>query len=290
MSLQEMEQKSQKLIYEIRQINDINEELIMQIEEILPQYSKYYKDYSIDNPGQFISNNQATLFMAYTKVFTVPVLITNGKKAFANASGLLLNLDRKFLVTNFHVYEKWKKLNDESTTYFQIGSVSIPVEDSIIDINRTLDLITISVPEFLLEMLSISSYKKFYTPENWSIETEKGTMVVASGYPGKIRDDHMGFSALHHGSIIDEITDITESKYIMPFNRDEWKQVLGIKDIKDLTSLGGFSGGPVFSFDHGVVNLVGIIFEDGGDFFDGIRIIRKSMINTDGTINNQWGY
>lgn len=290
MSFQILEQSAQKILNTIHQKNDIDENLINQIEELLPQYSEYYERFTIQYPGQFISDNQIELFMAYTKALTVPVLITNRNRTFANASGLILNLDKKFLVTNFHVYEEWKKLNAKSETFFQIGSVSMPVEDLIIDTNETLDLITISAPDLLIEMVSNVSYKKCYTPQNWPYETQKGTMVVVSGYPGKLRDDCAGFSHLHHGSIVEQIADSTESKYIVSFNRNTWKKVYGIKDVNELTSLGGYSGGPVFIVDNGTVNLVGVIFEDGGNFFDGIRVIRSSVINTDGTINTQWGY
>lgn len=287
-----LEKMAKELVNVIHQKNEINEELVNQIEELLSQYKKYYKFAYLSYPGQFISDYQASLFMAYTKALTVPILITDGKKVFANASGVILNLNKKFLVTNFHVYEAWENLNNKSKTFFQIGSISIPVENSIIDKNKSLDLISISVPDQLIEMVSNISYKKSYSPENWPFETEKGAIVVASGYPGKIREDYieLGLSHLNHGSITDQITDLTESKYIMKFNRDEWQQVLGIKDPNDLTDLGGFSGGPVFFCNNGTINLVGIIFEDGGDFFDGIRVVQSSLINGDGTISHQWGY
>ncbi|NHC43469.1 hypothetical protein G6549_26855 [Bacillus sp. MM2020_1] len=288
-SFQELEQMSQKLFNTIRQMNDINEELINQIEELLPQYTQYYKDYPNSSPGQFISDNQIGLFMAYTKAFTVPIVIANRNKIFANASGLLLKLDRTFLITNLHVYEEWKKLNDQLENFFQIGSLSIPVEDLIIDKNSSLDLISISLPEQVIKLIEIDSYKKFYSPKNWPFETEKETIVVASGYPGKVRKDYIGFTHLKHGSVAEKITDLTESKYIVPFNRHVWEEVIGVYP-NELTDLGGFSGGPVFSFENDVVNLIGIIFEDGGNFFDGIRVIRSSVINTDGTISNQWGY
>lgn len=290
MSFQELEQKAQRLVNTIHQKNDINEELINQIEELLPQYSQYYEKFPIAYRGQFISDSESTLAMAYTKALTVPILITKDNRACANASGLLLSLDRNFLVTNFHVYEEWEKLNKESKTYFLIGSISIPVESLIIDKNKSLDLISILVPDQLMEIISTISYKKFHSPHNWPFETEKETIVIASGYPGKMREDYIGFTDLYHGSIAEKITDLTESKYIVPFNRNQWEQALGIKDPNNLKNLGGYSGGPVFLFDKGTVNLVGIIFEDGGNFFDGIRIIRSSLINTDGTISNQWGY
>nr|WP_263326064.1 serine protease [Neobacillus sp. Marseille-Q6967] len=290
MSFLELEQRSQELLDVIRNINEINGELISRIEDLLPNYAEYYDYFDITNPGQFISQNQAALFMAYSKVHTVPILITTNNRVVANASGLLMQLDRSFLITNYHVLEAWNQLNEESETLFQIGSTSIPVEDLIIDSNRSLDLITISVTNELLESISNISLKKFYSPQNWPIEAEVGTLVVASGFPGALREDGIAFSNLHHGSIVEQITDLTESKYIIPFDRNMWEQVLGVNHLNQITSLGGFSGGPVFSLNISDVDLVGIIFEDGGNFFDGIRVIRSSVINRNGTINTLWGY
>lgn len=291
MNFQELEEISQKLLNIICKDNDIYEETTDLIEEILPLYSQYYKDYPNLSSGQFISDKQIDLFMAYIKVFTVPILITKDDMVKANASGVLLDLDQKFLITNFHVYEQWRKLNEESKTFFLFESISLPVEDLIIDVNRSLDLISILVPDELYKLISTVSYKKFFTPNKWPYEAERGTIVIASGYPGKMREDYADYTHLHHGSVAERITDLTESKYIVPFNRNLWEPAnFGVKDVSGLTNLGGFSGGPVFSFDNRVVNLVGIIFEDGGNFFDGIRVIRSSLINTDGTFNNEWGY
>lgn len=289
MSLEELEEKSKELINDINLQNEIDIELIRRIKEALFQYMEHYEDKNIIT-GQFITRNHAILAMAYTKVFTVPIVITNQSGVVANASGILFSLDHTFLVTNYHVYEEWKRLSNHSKVLFQVGSASIPVEDLKIDSNKSLDLITITITEEIIQKISLVSPKEAFSSNKWNLTAEVGNVVVASGFPGKLREDGQGFSDLHHGAIVESINEVTESKLIIPFDRSTWEKVLGVKEADQLTSLGGFSGGPVFMFTEKEISILGVIFEDGGDFFDGIRVVHSRVLNRDGTIDTTWGY
>jgi hypothetical protein len=289
MTLIELDEKAQELFNRVKKSNEITPEIIKHIEEILPLYSHFYVDYDI-KPGQFITKNQAGLYMSYIKMFSVPILITNNSGIVANASGVLIRLDNNILVTNYHVFDEWRRQQLRGETLFQVGSISIPVENMILDFNSSLDLITIQITEEIFNQISQVSYKKFFVPQEWPVNEKVGTMVIASGFPGKLREDGNGFSNLYFGTIVEQITDATETKYIIPFERSTWGQVLGVKNPNDLTSLGGFSGGAVFSNINNELKLSGVIFEDGGNFFDGVRVIRSSVIKQDGTINTEWGY
>ncbi|KUP08444.1 hypothetical protein Q75_02795 [Bacillus coahuilensis p1.1.43] len=289
MKIAELEVKASEILNSINEINEITPEIIKQIENTLPLYSQFYLEYDIAT-GQFLTKNHSALFMSYIKVFTVPILITNVSGVVANASGVLLSLSKNILVTNYHVYDEWRKQQRNEETLFQIGSISLPVEEIILDCNTSLDLVTLEISDEIINKVCQTSYKKLFIPQKWPVNSEVDEVVVASGFPGKLRSDSTGFSNLYLGTIAEPITDATESKYIIPFDRTTWEKVLGVQDVNSLTSLGGFSGGPVFSNKNNEINLSGIIFEDGGNFFYGIRVIRSSLINRDGTINTTWGY
>jgi predicted amidohydrolase len=111
-------------------------------------------------------------------------------------------------------------------------------------------------------------------------------MVYVAGWPGILREDGSGYSNIFYVSINGEVSDITDRRFIVEFNRDEWIVTLGVREPEELEHYGGFSGGPVFLFIDGELKLVGFICEDGANFFDGMQIVQSSFINRDGTIHH----
>lgn len=158
-----LEERAKNIINSIKEINEITPEIINQIEQTLPLYSQFYEDYVIES-GQFLTENHVTLFMSYIMAFTVPVMIINKSGVVANASGVFLGLGKNILVTNYHVYDEWKKQQMKEETFFQIGSVSVPVQEIILDFNTTLDLVTLEISDEVINRVSKISYKKFFTP------------------------------------------------------------------------------------------------------------------------------
>ncbi|MGG3449577.1 S1 family peptidase [Domibacillus aminovorans] len=238
------------------------------------------KDYSKQiQKGRYRGDGYGEIFVTYFKNFTVSIVFGDEKRN--NGSGCLLRLNRDFLITNAHVIK-----GAIAAERLLIGSVEVgKIEEKIISIDDELDLAVIDLSDGLNKDLEDTG-KMFFEPKSWpSSECEIGDHVFIVGFPGIFREDEELFSSVYYTAIHEEIMDVTDRRLVSGFNRENWKKTLGLKEISDLKRLGGLSGGPVFICRDDIPELLGFTYEDGGGFFDGVKIIKSYFIDKDGEIS-----
>lgn len=246
---------------------------IKEVIGVIKEYSKkLQKGYSRED-------GYAEIFVNYIKNFTVPIVF--GVEKRNNGSGCLLRLNRDLLVTNAHVIRG--AIPEERVL---IGGIEVfKIAEKIISIDDDLDLAVIDLSDGLNEEIEDKG-KMFFEPKSWpSSECEIGDQVFIVGYPGVFREDTELLSTIYYAAIREEIMDVTDRRLVSNFNRENWEKKIGVKEISELKRLGGLSGGPVFICRDDIPELVGFTYEDGGGFFDGVKIIKSSFINRDGEIS-----
>lgn len=211
--------------------------------------------------------------------YTISILIVtdNGNN---NGSGCLLKLEENILVTNAHVINF--ALNEG---HMFISGVKIEnIRERLLSKSEVLDLATIKLSNEIVEEL-IKREKVLYEPPAWPpVECAPNDLVIISGFPGDLRVDDSFETSLYFTAILEELADVSDRRMITQFNRENWIKSGGIREIDELNQLGGFSGGPVFSFAGGILELVGFTYENGGNFFDGVQIVKSNLINSFGEI------
>lgn len=260
-----------KQIYDEEDTNTKQEHLLQTIDN-LELYSKHILK------GEPRSDAYSEIFVTYLKHFTLSIVF--GEDSRNNGSGCLLRLNKDLLVTNAHVMRAAIAANS-----VLIGQVEVfNIEESLLSIDDELDLAVVELSIEVKEEIEDTG-KMFFQPKSWpSNNPEIADHIYIVGFPGVFREDEEIFSVLHYAAIHETIMDVSDRRLLSEFNRENWKKALGQKEISELTRLGGFSGGPVFIFRDGTAELVGFTYEDGGNFFDGIKIIRSHHINKDGCI------
>ena len=249
------------------------QENIQEIINVVKNYSRQLQQ------GKSRTNAIAQIFVTYFKNFTVSILF--GGETRNNGSGCLLRLNKDFLVTNAHVIKG--AIKEERVL---IGNVEVKdLKNKILSINDELDLAVLDLSDGLNEELEYTG-KMFFEPKSWPSSTcELEDQVFIVGFPGVFREDEKMFSSVYYTGIREEVMDVTDRRIVSGFNRENWKKSLGLKEISELSRLGGLSGGPVFICRDDVPELVGFTYEDGGSLFDGVKIIKSSFINEDGEIS-----
>ncbi len=231
--------------------------------------------------GDYREEGYGEIFVTYFKSFTVPIVFEDSRtKKRDNGSGCLLRLDRDFLITNAHVVNGALKAE-----FILIGKIEVEnLKEKIVSIDEDLDLAVIDLSDGVNEELEQSG-KMFFKPKSWpSSNCEKDDLVYICGFPGVFREDEELFSTIYFAAIHERIMDVTDRRYISEFTREKWRKALGVKEIVELERLGGLSGGPVFKCRDDLIELVGFTYEDGGGFFDGIKIIKSNFIGTNGEL------
>lgn len=222
--------------------------------------------------------------------YVTPIVIVTpnaDRHLINNGTGVFLELDQKMLITNEHVLTACKGAPKDA--HVLIGGHNMAIEDfvqvaskSSSDVN--LDLAVIKIPENLIEPWVINQNKLFYKPESWPLQVpQRNNMVFLAGYPGVLRENNGNEIGTFFACIQDQIMDVDVTCSIMNFNRDEWVKQLGVRDVEELTRLGGFSGGPMFLFLDGKLILLGIVRQGDSDFFD-MQFVHTKFIRKNGEI------
>lgn len=242
------------------------------------------------NNGAIRNMDYYNLISVMIQKYSIPIVIAtphNGRHLINNGTGLFLELDQRLLITNEHVLTACK--NAPEGAAILIGEYNMSVEDFVQATlesrsNTNLDLAVIKIPETLIESWVIHQNKLFYKPESWPPQLPQNrNMVFLAGYPGVLREDKGNEIGTFFASIQDEIMDVGVTSSIMNFNKMEWIKRLGVRNIEELTRLGGFSGGPMFLFLDGKLILLGIIRQGDGDFFD-MQFVHARFIQNNGEI------
>lgn len=236
--------------------------------------------------GRARNGGYADLVMRHLRAFISPVIIRSANE-IQNGTCFFVELeDKNIAVTNHHVIQHWLDLKKNGIkAEFRIGNVIYPsdLEPFIIDSCQQLDLATILIPpDIKLAMGDKGTLFYEYEPP---VTVNKGDMVFALGWPGALREDQIKQSNIYVATILDEVIDTTDRRFIIQFHRDDWTKRFGEKEIADLTSLGGLSGGPVFLLSDGDLHLVGVIYENMEGFIDGVQCVHFKHIKPDGHID-----
>ncbi|MDP4553576.1 trypsin-like peptidase domain-containing protein [Alkalihalobacillus macyae] len=249
------------------------------------------------NEGKY-QKLSAEILQTLLKIYVCPVITVfwdedKKEQAITAGTGVLLNLNEKFVVTNKHVidaYRNKKKKGEEAI--FQVGAAVINLEDAIIDENETLDLATIRVSLEQLKTISETSYKEFFNPIDWPAKTKisNGDVITIIGFPKVYRQTVSPTSSQFNSATATlPVMDANDKPLYVEIDLEKTEQIFGDDDPdKLLESLGGLSGGGVFFSNYDKLELIGIIKEDGAALFTGIQGSYSDLINRDGTISTQY--
>jgi|GEM_PF-3405400 len=244
----------------------------------------------------------AQLLQTYLKLHVCPVVAPYWDNEFqsprvSSGSGVLLNLDEKFLVTNRHVIESYRSKKREKAPIvdnpiIQVGAVKIDLDTALIDENETLDLATIKITDEELSIISETSYKEFFNPAQWHKEIKLNSQdtITIAGFPGVYRHDISSTESLFNSATATmPVMDSNDKTIYVEIEVEKAITIFGKEDPTDLNiSLGGLSGGGVFFFNEEGLDLIGIIKEDGAGLFKGVQATYSNLINKDGTISKKY--
>jgi hypothetical protein len=234
--------------------------------------------------GKVRNLDYADLLMVHLHAFISPVIIKSNDD-INNGTCFFVELEDKCIaVTNYHVVQHWLDLRSNGVLAdFRISNYVYPMMDQcLIDSCETLDLATILIPNHI-KLMMVQEGKLFFKYKD-PLNVEVGDMVFALGWPGVLREDQINSSNLYVTTIHDEVISVSDRRFIIEFHRENWLKRMCEKEITDLTSLGGLSGGPVFLFSDGILHIVGVIFENVSAFVDGVQCVHFKHIRADGTI------
>ena len=160
---------------------DINQGNAEKLKAVFEYVKSNYSDFSSDQVmlGQVLQT--------YLKIHVCPVVIVYWDEAIeapnvSSGTGVLLNLEDKFLVTNRHVIEfyrhkKREKAEGVDNPIIQVGAVKINLDNALIDENETLDIATIKLTDEDLSIISATSYKEFLVPDNSNKKKKISSLV-----------------------------------------------------------------------------------------------------------------
>jgi len=156
---------------------------------------------------------------------------------------------RKFAITNFHVIEKYRELKKEKANLIlQVGSCIIDIEESIIEENKSLDLVTFQIDDNIMDV----NKKQFCSCSNWPPErAKKEENILYVGFPGKFREtksiNEFNFYAV---AFFEVVSECSEEHFSVLIDRKLWSKRFGLKDISEFDNWGGFSGAGIFRFNE----------------------------------------
>lgn len=226
--------------------------------------------------------------------YVVPAIIADppeqpNAKVYANGTCSFFDTGiRKLAVTNWHVVEAFhlQKIKKRDVI-FQLGPLIFDIENRLIDSDKIRDIAVMDITEADLKVINKQSFQCLDWPPE---RVKKDECVAFAGYPGIFRSIPGNQRILSQSVLMLElVADSSSEQFIIELQRNEWVKQLGIRDISELTSFGGFSGAAVFRLKNiqpiAVIEPVGIVFEHG-ETFDIHRIRHIDFINADGTIRS----
>jgi len=196
-------------------------------------------------------------------------------------------------ITCYHVIEEYRSLLEkDSEIVFQIGNIKLDPIKLLIDENRDLDIVTLSLNEKGIEEqlkdeeMGSSFFKPILWPPN---DVQEGEFLAFGGFPGTWRQQPSSreviFDSFSSGACK---VGIVRDDYIQcHFEREYWVQPTKNtpRDSININNLGGLSGSPAFILRSLYWEFVGIVYEYM-ESFDILRIRPAKFIRKDGTINS----
>lgn len=208
----------------------------------------------------------------------------------AMGTATLIHLNgRFFAITCHHVVQAFRELADQPR-HMQIGEFPLDPDAQLVSESKSLDVAVIEIqPHQLLEGSSGIGLQreKFFGPRTWPPDQITEDEVISfAGFPGVWREqvgiNRFEIFMLSHGAA--GVHSISGTKFV---TRLELERCESLMSVKEITDLGGMSGGPVFRWRKGDLEpqLVGIIYEYQ-EAYDLLFIRSTAVIRPDGTIDD----
>lgn len=208
----------------------------------------------------------------------------------ATGTATLIHLNgRFFAITCHHVVQAFREFADQPC-YMQIGELPLDPNFQLVSENKSLDLAVIEIhPRQVVDSRSDTGLRreKFFGPRTWPPDRITEDDVISfAGFPGVWREqvgiNRFEIFMLGHGA--SGVHSISGTKFV---TRLELEKCDSLTSVKEITDLGGMSGGPVFRWRKSDVEpqLVGIIYEYQ-EAYDLLFIRSTAVIRPDGTIDD----
>jgi len=187
----------------------------------------------------------------------------NGTAAFVNTGST------KIVVTNSHVYRRFKELQQAETSFrmFLTGSVQHQVlelrdEYILADGGHAVDLAVFSFPNAdQVELIG----KEYFKADPWPApRVQEGASAVIIGFQGTHRQVGETTLTVNLTAICDRVT-ASSTRHLILVDEDLARVSVKVnQSLGELGPLGGMSGSPVFTMDkESHANLVGFLYETG---------------------------
>jgi len=207
----------------------------------------------------------------------------------AIGTATLIHLGGRFLaVTCHHVVQAFREASQPR--HMQVGELPLDPDAQLVSESKSLDIAVLEIKNHqLLDDRSGMGLRrdKFFGPRTWPPDPITEEDVISfSGFPGVWREqagiNRLEVFMLSHGA--SGIHSVSDTKFVTRLELDKSE---GLLNFKEVTDLGGISGGPVFRWRRGEVEpqLVGIIYEYQ-QTYDLLFIRSTRVIRADGTIDH----
>jgi len=174
--------------------------------------------------------------------------------------------------------------------HMQIGELPLDPDAQLVSESKSLDVAVIEIQahQLLSGRSGVGLHRdKFFGPRTWPPDSITEEDVISfAGFPGVWREqvgiNRFEMFMLSHGA--SGVEAVSETKFITRLELDRSESLLSVKEVTDL---GGMSGGPVFRWRRGSLEpqLVGIIYEYQ-QAYDLLFIRSARVIREDGTIDD----
>jgi hypothetical protein len=208
----------------------------------------------------------------------------------ATGTATLIQLDGRFLaITCHHVVQAFRELAGQPR-HMQIGELPLDPDAQLVSQSKSLDVAVLEIqPHQLLDSHPGIGLRreKFFGPRTWPpTPISEEDVISFAGFPGVWREqagiNRFEMFMLSHGA--SGVESISGTKFVTRLELDKSESLMSVKEITDL---GGMSGGPVFRWRRGDLEpqLVGIIYEYQ-HAYDLLFIRSTRVIRVDGTIDH----
>lgn len=169
-----------------------------------------------------------------------------GKSILHNGTMCFVNTGQKTLgVTASHVYSQYLiDKSQDSEIVCQIGSSRIEPERYFIADDKSRDLVTFEVPEFLIAAAGVSAQHIVNWPPAPLQEKE---VAICAGFPGHLRSEKFKNVEFPFVTFIDRVSQSSDDRIGVYLNMANSFWPAG-ESLPLEPDLGGMSGGPVYRF------------------------------------------
>jgi hypothetical protein len=191
--------------------------------------------------------------------------------ACATGTGTLAHLNGRYLIiTCHHVLKAYRDLQGQPR-HFQVGGLPLDPDVQLVDLSQQLDLAVLEVQPHQLVDTSLElglQRAKFFGPATWPPKpVEKTDAVSFAGFPAVWREQ-TGLNRFEMFMFSHGAAGVYSARETHFATRLELDKVVTLSSAKQVTDMGGMSGGPVFRWrsKSPEPQLVGIVYEYQSSF------------------------